>query len=147
VIEILSPANKKQGSAGRAEYERKKKEVISSETNLVEIDLLRAGVPLLPHRITDRLEYIAQVWRWTGEKHHRLFWPMPIERRLKPIPVPVRLGDTDAALDLQVMLNTAYERAGYELLIDYRQEPVPPLPPNAAAWAKEVVAKACSADA
>lgn len=141
VLEILSPANKKQGSAGRAEYERKKQEVVSSETNLVEIDLLRAGVPLLPHRVAEYLQYIAQVWRWTGDSHHRLFWPMPLEKRLKVIPVPVRLGDADAQLDLQAMLNTAYDRAAYELLIDYRQEPVPPLPPNAAKWAKEVIDK------
>jgi hypothetical protein len=46
VVEILSPANKVRGSAGHRSYEEKKEDVLSSQTNFVEIDLLRAGPPL-----------------------------------------------------------------------------------------------------
>src|SRR5687767_12395385 len=41
VIEVLSPANKAAGSEGRKLYLRKQQELLKSETNLVEIDLLR----------------------------------------------------------------------------------------------------------
>src|SRR5689334_3976947 len=39
-IEVLSPTNKTVGQ-GRAEYERKRHQVLRSLTNLVEIDLIR----------------------------------------------------------------------------------------------------------
>jgi hypothetical protein len=45
VIEILSPGNKLAGE-GREQYERKPSKVLGSWTNLVEIDLVRAGRPL-----------------------------------------------------------------------------------------------------
>lgn len=42
ILEILSPWNK-ASREGRAQYTRERDEVINSYTNLVEIDLLRAG--------------------------------------------------------------------------------------------------------
>ncbi len=43
VIEILSPTNK---TSHRRRYLRKRRKILGSETNLVEIDLLRAGSPM-----------------------------------------------------------------------------------------------------
>ena len=42
-IEILSPSNKKIGNPGREKFLEKQREVLDSETHLVEIDLLRGG--------------------------------------------------------------------------------------------------------
>ncbi len=42
VIEILSPKNKRKGK-GRSVYEQKRHSILGSMSNLVEIDLLRAG--------------------------------------------------------------------------------------------------------
>jgi len=42
-VEVLSPSNKTPGSPGRDLYLRKQREVLGSQTNLVEIDLLRGG--------------------------------------------------------------------------------------------------------
>ena len=44
VIELLSPKNKRSGE-GRVAYERKRNQILSSTTNLVEIDLLMGGRP------------------------------------------------------------------------------------------------------
>ncbi|MDB5355325.1 MAG: hypothetical protein JWN24_1778 [Phycisphaerales bacterium] len=139
VVEILSPANKVKGSAGHKSYDEKKREVLSSETNLVEIDLLRAGSPIVS-RPGIQFDYVAQVWRWTGRNHRRWVWPMRMAQRLKTIPIPVRRGDADAALDLQSVLNTAYDRAGYDLRVDYQVEPIPPLRDENAEWARQIVA-------
>jgi hypothetical protein len=119
VIEFLSPANKVTGSAGKKSYDAKREEVIASDANLVEIDLLRGGGRLvgLPH------DYLAQVWRWAGERHRRWIWPMKLRERLKPIPIPVRRDDPDAVLDLQAVLELAYDRAGYDLRVDYSRPP------------------------
>jgi hypothetical protein len=38
-------------------------------------------------------------------------------------------------LDLGQALRTAYERARYDLRVDYRTPPVPPLAPAETAWA------------
>ena len=138
VLEILSPANKIAGSAGRKSYEEKREEVLASETNLVEIDLLRMSPPLYTRAGFPPFEYIASVSRWTGKRRRRWVWPMRLQERLKPIPVPVRLGDPDAVLDLQAMLDTAYQRAGYELRVDYNRQPTPPFSPEAAEWRKGI---------
>src|ERR1041385_4849596 len=53
-IELLSPTNKIAGP-GRREYEAKRQQVLTTLTNLVEIDLLRIGRPLAmePGRTSD----------------------------------------------------------------------------------------------
>ena len=43
VIEVLSPGNKAGGGLGRKEYREKQRELIYSDTNLLEIDLLQSG--------------------------------------------------------------------------------------------------------
>ncbi len=42
-IEVLSPTNKRAGSAGWLEYDRKRQVFLEGHANLVEIDLLRGG--------------------------------------------------------------------------------------------------------
>ena len=44
-LEMLSPSNKAPGE-GRDAYEAKRRQVLSTLTNLVEIDLLRGGKPM-----------------------------------------------------------------------------------------------------
>ncbi len=44
VVEILSPVNKR--GTGRQKYESKRLEILESQTNLVEIDLLHEGLPM-----------------------------------------------------------------------------------------------------
>ena len=46
IIELLSPSNK-VSNEGREQYEQKRASVLRTRTNLVEIDLLRAGEPML----------------------------------------------------------------------------------------------------
>lgn len=141
VIEILSPANKAKGSVGHTSYEEKKREVLSPQTHLVEIDLLRAGTPLIRNPMFPPHDYLSQVWRWPGEgRHRRWAWPMQMTEPLPTIPIPLALGEPESSLDLQQALNTAYARAGYELRVDYSAEPVPPLTPEQTQWAKGVVA-------
>jgi hypothetical protein len=53
VLELLSPANKLHNQ-GREEYERKRDQIFRSRTNLEEIDLLRAGEPMMVVRPNSR---------------------------------------------------------------------------------------------
>ncbi len=63
VIEILSPTNKIVGSRGRASYEQKRKEVMTSSTHLVEIDLLREGDHLYCRELLPAADYYVRVSR------------------------------------------------------------------------------------
>ena len=47
--------------------------------------------------------------------------------------------DKEIPLDLGKALHTAYERARYDLRIDYRSPPVPPLKKTEAEWAKNLI--------
>ena len=72
VVEFLSPANK-LGGVGQKKYLEKQAEVLGSDSSLVEIDLIRAGRPVLAvplDRIpaADQEEYLGAIspgWRST----------------------------------------------------------------------------------
>ncbi|HUG89501.1 MAG TPA: DUF4058 family protein [Planctomycetaceae bacterium] len=42
-------------------------------------------------------------------------------------PAPLRASGEQVALDLQRVLNAVYDRAHYEMDVDYGNDPVPPL--------------------
>jgi hypothetical protein len=138
VIEVLSPTNKVPGSAGRESFEGKRREVMNSPSHWVEIDLLRGTrmvrVPrkLCPH------EYLVHVSK-KGMRPRGLLYPIRVVDRLPIILIPLKPDDPDARLDLQAVLDSAYDRAGYDLEIDYRAEPRPPLEGELAAWADELL--------
>jgi hypothetical protein len=51
------------------------------------------------------------------------------------LPVPLLAPDPDAGLDLGAATQAIYDEAAYDLSIDYRQPPDPPLAGDDAAWA------------
>jgi hypothetical protein len=55
------------------------------------------------------------------------------------VTIPLKDGDADAELDLQIVVSNAYERAAYDLGINYLAEPTPPLSPEYAAWANALL--------
>lgn len=58
---------------------------------------------------------------------------------IPPFSLPLRTGDAEPLVDLQAVLNGLYDRAGYDLAIDYNRDPVPPLLEADAAWAETLV--------
>ncbi len=143
VIELLSPSNKRRGSPGRRSYLDKWAEVTSSPANWAEIDLLRAGTRMsvrgqLPAH--DYRVHVSRAGRDAGERRRDRAWPIPLAHPLPPIPIPLRDGDADVTVDLQGVLDRAYERGAYDVDVDYAADPVPPLLPEQAAWARAAVA-------
>lgn len=49
--------------------------------------------------------------------------------------LPLRSGDREPIIDLQTLLNEVYDIYGYDLVVDYSQQPVPALSETDAAWA------------
>jgi len=134
VIDILSPTNKITGSRGRASYEQKRAEVMQSPSHFVEIDLLREGVSIQTRELLPKADYYVHVSK-KEQRPKGIVWPILLPQRLPPIDVPLLAEDPDVKLDLQAVLNTAYERAAYDLEIDYRQAPDPSLPDEYREWA------------
>ena len=134
VIEVLSPSNKVAGSRGRESYEAKRRELMTSPSHLVEIDLLRAGEAIHTRELLPPADYIVHVSRKDG-RPKGLVWPILLTQRLPVISIPLSPGDADSGLDLQAVLDTAYDRAAYDLEIDYRVPPNPPLKNETALWA------------
>jgi hypothetical protein len=53
---------------------------------------------------------------------------------IPPFPLPLRSSDVEPLVDLQTLLSELYDRASYDLVIDYSREPVPPLSEVDAVW-------------
>ena len=139
VIEVLSPTNKIVGSRGRANYEAKRSEVTQSLAHLVEIDLLRDGEPIYTGERLPPHDYLVNVSR-RGQRRQGVLWPILVTQRLPIIQIPLLPSDADAELDLGQILNTAYDRAGYDLVVDYDKPPRVPLAPPKDHWAGEWLA-------
>ena len=138
VIELLSPSNKLHGSRGRTSYVVKRAQVLNSPTHWVEFDLLRAGVGFGARPLTKDCEYFAQVAR-ADRRPKGMIWPIRLDERLPVVAIPLKAGDPDVPLDLQAVLATAYDRAGYDLTVDYRREPSPTLSPEWAGWSDRLL--------
>jgi hypothetical protein len=149
VIEVLSPSNKAAGSKGRDLYLRKQREVLSSQTNFVEIDLLRDGehtsaVPL------DRA--VAKAGRFDYHvcahsfEHFEDFivYPILIEQKLPEVAVPLLPKDPPVVLDLQAVFDRAYDTGPYERRLSYTGAPVPPLGADRERWAAGLLERARS---
>lgn len=138
VIEFLSPANKAAGE-GQKLYLQKQRELLHSDTNLVEIDLVRSGQRVIAfpeHRIPpqhrrDSLVCVRCAWSERG----RALYALPLRERLPAIPIPLRQSDRPVPLDLQALLDQCYRNGRYDD-IDYAEPPTPALAAEEAAWAK-----------
>lgn len=131
ILEILSPWNK-ASREGRAQYMRKRDEVINSYTNLVEIDLLRAGQRFVQTR-ADNYHYTILVSP-AAMRPRAHFYPFTMRQAIPAFHLPLQQDDEWPLLDVNQILHDLYDRAGYDLRINYRAEPVPPVAEDDATW-------------
>lgn len=133
VLELLSPSNKRRGGDGRREYLKKRDEVLGTVTHLVELDLLRGGERLPIKPPVPAGDYYAVVSRYERRPRAQVYaWSLPDP--LPVIPVPLMEGDGDVPLDLGAALTAVYDRARYQLSIDYAAALQTPLPPERVDW-------------
>jgi hypothetical protein len=140
VVEVLSPTNKRPGR-GRVEYEAKRATLLSSLCNFVEIDLLRQWPPLeVPQEVgasTYRILVSPQELRPQAQ-----WYGFDLSNPIPCFELPLLPEDKPPTVELKGLLDGIYDRSGYGLVIDYSQNPVPPLEGANAAWAKAWLAKA-----
>jgi hypothetical protein len=143
-IDFVSPKNKVTGP-GRDSYLEKQRSFLASDTSLVEIDLVRTGkhvvaVPLTHIPPADRSCGIICIRRPTWRQKANVI-PMPLRNRLPLIRIPLRPGDREPLLDLQLLIDRAYRKGEYDEEINYTREPDPPLSAADARWADALLRK------
>ncbi len=136
VLEILSPANKRAGE-GRSLYESKRIQVLTSQTNLVEIDLLRSGQSMTVQGAQDS-QYRILVSRASDRPDADLF-AFNLQEAIPDFPVPLRGEKPEPIVGLQTILNDTYQRGRLDLLIDYSNDPVPKLDASDRLWMQQLL--------
>lgn len=134
IIELLSPANKLHHQ-GRRDYEEKRDIIFRNRTNLVEIDLLRAGEPMAVVGPTVQSDYRILVSRGSERPRARLF-AFSLRQPIPDFSIPLLPGDEEPVLKLGEVLHDLYQRARFDLRLDYTESAVPPLSEEDVEWAK-----------
>ncbi len=135
-IEILSPKNKAAGE-GRKSYQNKRQKILTSLTNLVEIDLLRRGKKMIAD-IPLKSHYHILVSR-SRDRPQADLYAFNLRDPILSIPLPLAAGEIEPTIDLQELLNSVYECGSYDLVIDYKNEPIIPLAKGDRSWADELL--------
>ena len=135
VIEILSPANKRSGE-GRATYKTKRQQILGSKTNFIEIDLLRSGESMPVYGPLTN-PYRILVSRSVDRPKAELY-PFALAEPLPTFPVPLRPSEPEPAIVLQQLLQDIYDRARFDLAIDYSTNLKPKLSGPDAEWVAEL---------
>jgi hypothetical protein len=140
VIEVLSPWNKSAGP-GRKEYLGKRRHIFKTRTSLVEIDLLRSGraMPLSAGHPVES-DYRILVSRGASRPRAKLY-AFGVRHAIPAIPIPLLPKDPEPSLDLTAVLHALYDRARFDLVLDYSRPPVPPLGEEDAAWTGEILSR------
>ncbi len=138
VIELLSPSNKGSGD-DRRQYLQKRINIGRTHTNLVEVDLLRAGQRLATTEPLPEAEFAAYITR-AGRFPDADVYVWTLRDRLPTIPIPLRGADPDVGIDLQDLFDQVYEQVGYDYALKYDQPIQPPLSDADAAWAADILA-------
>lgn len=137
LLELLSPANKLHNQ-GRQAYEEKRNHVFRSRTNLVEIDLLRAGEPMSVIGRPVQSDYRVLISRGSQRPRAQLI-TFNLRQSIPAFSLPLLPGDEEPLVNLGAILHALYERARFDLRLDYTQPPVPPLSEEDTAWVRELI--------
>lgn len=133
VIELLSPSNKRAHSDGRREYLAKRAMVLHGSVHLVELDLLRGGERLpMAGPLPDGYGYALV--SHAGRRPMADVWTVHLRRPLPTIQIPLTGTDPDVGIDLQMVFNLVYERAGYDYAVDYTKALDPPVEASDETW-------------
>jgi len=124
VVEVLSPKNKRPGQ-GRTIYEHKRQNILGSRSHLVELDLLRGDAPLPMQGAVQLAHYHILVSRAEHRPQADLY-AVTVREPLPSFPLPLKGADEAILVDLSAIVQGVYDRASYDLRLDYTQPPPPP---------------------
>lgn len=141
VITVLAfvHAAVKWSVTGLRAYQVWQRQFMESAHAFVEVELARGGdlVTIAARRSAGRLPriapYHASIWRASRPELVE-YYAIPLRDPLPVLPVPLG-ADQHVALDLQPIIDAAYQRGRYAVVLDYSKPPQNPLGVDDAAWA------------
>lgn len=139
VIELLSPKNKRVGT-GRLAYEEKRQRVLGSPAHLIELDLLRAPMPMPLRGSNLNWDYRILIGR-SEQRPAAEPDGFDLQEPIPTFPLPLKADDAEPVVDLQSIFAGVYNRYGYGYRIDYRQPlPPPKLSKDKQQWVDQLLA-------
>jgi hypothetical protein len=140
LVDVVSPANKLT-DAGRKAYLDKRQESKQEGANLVEIDLVLRGAPMIepgPEEPVRDWHYSVTVTRATRPERHEV-WTAMLQKRLPRFRLPLARDDRDTLVDLQAALSQAHEHGDFAAKIDYGRDPAATLTPLDREWVEDAL--------
>jgi len=142
LVDVASPTNKTTDE-GRQAYLNKRAEGRAAGANLVEIDLILQGEPLLDYS-RDGLpdwDYAVTVTRAAQPDRYEIY-TSTLQKRLPRFRLPLASDDRDTVLDLQATFSRCYDQSGIGDQIDYARDPDVPLADDDRKWLDELLKQA-----
>jgi len=84
-------------------------------------------------RSPQSLVLVSRGW----EQPQAQLYPFNLDEPIPEIPIPLRPGEEEPVLALGALLARVYDEARYDLRVDYKGEPDPPLDAATATWVHE----------
>lgn len=123
LIDSVSPANKTT-APGRQAFLDTRQQAKDQTANIVEIDLVLQGEPMLDYS-RDGLptwDYAVTVTRMTYPERYEIY-TATVQKRLPRFRVPLAANDRDTVVDLQAVFLQAFEAGDFGNQIDHQREP------------------------
>jgi hypothetical protein len=139
LLDVVSPCNKTT-RAGREAYLAKRREGRSANGNLVELDLVLQGQPMLDYS-RDGLpewDYAITVTRSTQAERYEIY-TTTLQKKLPRFKLPLAADDRETVLDLHAAFTRCYDQGGFAAKIDYAKEPPAGVKDEDRRWLREVL--------
>jgi hypothetical protein len=139
LVDIVSPANKCT-DVGRSAYLSRRAEAKAGGANLVEVDLVLQGEPLLDYS-RDGLpdwNYAVTVTRASQPERYEIY-TATLQKRLPRFRLPLAGDDRDIVLDLQSAFARSYDQGGFAGEIDYKAETEASLSDTDRCWVEQLL--------
>lgn len=136
VIEALSPKKKRPGR-GRTLYERHRETIFGSPIHFVEIDLLRGWEPSSIYGPDEAGDYRILISR-SEQRPRAELYTWTVTEPIPPVVLPLS-GHEGLLFCLKSVVDQACDRT--DLLVNYQQDPLPPLHHRANIWLEDFLQK------
>ena len=137
LLEAMSPANK-MSDAGRQAYLTRRQEAKSAKANVVEVDLVLQGVPLVEYSKEGlpSWDYAVFVSRAAQPDRYEIF-PATLQKRLPKFRLPLAADDRDTVIDLQAAFARAYDQGDFAKHVNYDSDPATKLGDDNRDWLRQ----------
>jgi Protein of unknown function (DUF4058) len=139
LVDVVSPANKTTLS-GRQAYLEKRKEAKAANANLVDIDLVMQGQPMLDYSREGLPEWdhAVTVTRATLPERYEIY-TATLQKKLPKFRLPLAGDDRENVLDLQTTFARCFDQGNFISMIDYLRDPPTKLCDEDRRWMHEML--------